>query len=106
MATRLPISHGRTARPATVSELPNVHLGLISSRGTVDVGPGPAFYLYDDHPVVLSEVGGFALLNNRSDLNGYRATFEHLERRAVFGQSMRAQLREIADQYQDRLRST
>jgi transcriptional regulator with XRE-family HTH domain len=83
----------------TTSELAHVRLGLIDSRTFVEVGPGPGFYLYDDHTVVLSEVGGYALLRNRADLTEYRSTFEHFERLATFGTPTRDRLREIADDY-------
>lgn len=86
-----------------VSELPNVRIGFIGSHTTVDVTPGPGFYLYDDHTVVLAGVGGYALLNNPGDLADYRSTFEHLERLAAFGDDARAQMRAIADDYRSRI---
>jgi transcriptional regulator with XRE-family HTH domain len=82
-----------------VSELPHVRLGFIGWRETMDIGPGPGFYLYDDHTVVLSGVGGYALLNAPADVADYRATFHHLEQLTVFGDDARARLREIAGNY-------
>jgi transcriptional regulator with XRE-family HTH domain len=82
-----------------VSDLPNVRLGFIGWQRPVDVGPGPGFNLYDDHTVVLNGVGGYALLNSPTDIATYRASFEHLERLAVFDEDARRQLSVIAADY-------
>lgn len=82
-----------------VSRLPHVRLGYIGWRATTDVGPGPGFSMYDDHSVVLSGIGGFALLNAPADLADYRARFEHLERLATYGEQAREQLKLVADDF-------
>jgi transcriptional regulator with XRE-family HTH domain len=86
---------------ADASELPNVRLGLIGSRTFINIAPGPAFYLYDDHTVVLAGIGGFALLNSVGDLTEYRSSFEQLESIATFGDQTTARLREVASEYRE-----
>lgn len=86
-----------------VSQLPNVRLGYIGWQATADVGPGPGFNMYDDHTVVLSGIGGFALLNTSADLANYRVVFEHLEELAAYGDQAREQLQLVADDYRSRI---
>lgn len=82
---------------ASLTYLPNVHLGVIPM--TVRTGPAPlnTFTVYDDRIATVELSSGVMVFRDPRDVMGHLEEFGHLEARALFGKDARALLRECAD---------
>jgi hypothetical protein len=87
---------------AQLSELPNVDLRIITRGTPVSPWRVPAMTIYDDSPVILGQIDGYARLEHPDDVARYVAEFERLQSAATAGDAAREALVEIARWYRSR----
>jgi transcriptional regulator with XRE-family HTH domain len=87
---------------ADVSQLPNVRIGLIRRRTPTTVLAPHGFHIFDRRAVQIGTKTATALIDDADDIATYEALFNELESLAVFGEKACAELRRIADEYEDR----
>ena len=78
---------------------PNVELGVIDWRTTVEVFPHTAFHLYDQTAAVVATRDGTAIINDNARLADYRGLLDELADLASFGDAARDVLHRIAHDY-------
>lgn len=83
-------------RLASVSRLPNVHLGVIPLGGHIPERPLNTFTLYDRRLATVETGTGVLILRDHRDVTAYLRDFETYERYAVFGDACRALLADWA----------
>ena len=72
----------------TLSHRPNVILGLLPF-GPALPPPPPSFHLYEDRTAVTETIAGTSFLDERGDLDAYRAEFDRLDAAALHGDEAR-----------------
>ena len=80
---------------ASVSQLPNVRLGVIPWSAEVDVFPGHAFHVYDERLVIVGTLTATATIRDPRDVAAYIRLFGALERLAVYDAEARQELARI-----------
>ncbi len=86
---------------AAVATLPNVDLRWLPWWNVPGELPGPGFNIYDDHTVVLSQVGGSATLTDSDDLDRHRALFTRLQNAALAGDAARDAIAALAREHRN-----
>jgi hypothetical protein len=84
---------------AELSELPNVDLRIITRGTRMQPWAVPAMTIYDEGPVILGQIDGYARLDHPDDVARYVTEFERLQALAAAGDAARESFREIARWY-------
>jgi hypothetical protein len=85
-----------------ICELPNVDLRIITRGSPVSPWSVPAMTIYDDGPVILGQIDGYARFDHPADVARYVAEFERLQAAAAVGAAAREALAGIARWYRSR----
>lgn len=86
-----------------VSKLPNVDLGWIPAGTLVEMTPRlTGFAVHDDRRVVISQVDGYAELDDADSIIRYTTEFERLRGHAVAGDEARAAFAKTAEWWRAR----
>jgi transcriptional regulator with XRE-family HTH domain len=86
-------------RLASLSELPNLRLGIIPLDTYVPDGPLNTFTVYDERIVTAETFGGVIMMRDPRDVAAHLQLFEFFEHYAVFGSDARALLGEYAEAF-------
>jgi len=86
-------------RLASLSELPNVHIGIIPLDTFVPDGPLNTFTLYDKRLPTAETFGGVIMMRDPRDVTYHLELFAFFERYAVFRDEARALLESYADKF-------
>nr|CEL20767.1 Putative DNA-binding protein [Kibdelosporangium sp. MJ126-NF4]CTQ89680.1 Putative DNA-binding protein [Kibdelosporangium sp. MJ126-NF4] len=81
----------------TLSTLPNVRVGIISSRTQYVVGPWHGFWLRDDESVAVETYSAELRLAQPEEVALYGRVFEHLSSIASYDRAARAIITRLAD---------
>ena len=87
-------------RLASLSELPNIRLGIIPLDAQVPDGPLNTFTVYDDRIATAETFGGVIMMRDPRDVAYHLELFAFFERYAVSGD----ELRKLLEQYAINLR--
>jgi hypothetical protein len=79
----------------SLSELPNIRLGLIPLSASVPDGPLNTFTVYDDRIATAETFGGVIMMRDPKDVAYHLELFAFFERYAVFDDGVR----ELLEQY-------
>jgi transcriptional regulator with XRE-family HTH domain len=83
-------------RLASLSELPNLRLGIIPLDACVPDGPLNTFTVYDDRIATAETFGGVIMMRDPRDVAYHLELFAFFERYAVFGDEVRKLLEQYA----------
>lgn len=83
-------------RLASLSELPNVRLGIIPLERYVPDGPLNTFTVYDERIATAETFGGVIMMRDPRDINYHLELFTFFERYAIFDDEVRALLESYA----------
>jgi hypothetical protein len=83
-------------RLASLSELPNIRLGVIPLDVQVPDGPLNTFTVYDDRIVTAETFGGAIMMRDPRDVAYHLELFAFFERYAIFGDEVRKLLEQYA----------
>jgi transcriptional regulator with XRE-family HTH domain len=83
-------------RPASLSELPNIRLGIIPLGRYVPDGPLNTFTLYDGRIATAETFGGVILMRDPRDVNYHLELFAFFERYAILDNEVRVLLESYA----------
>lgn len=83
-------------RLASLSELPNIRLGVIPLDRYVPDGPLNTFTVYDERIATAETFGGVIMMRDPRDVNYHLELFVFFEHYAVFGDEVRALLESYA----------
>ncbi|MET9916660.1 helix-turn-helix transcriptional regulator [Streptomyces sp. NPDC006435] len=86
-------------RLASLSRLPNVHIGVIPTGTVAPRGPMNTFTIYDDRLATVENFTGRMVFRDVRDISEYRAVFSLFEECAQFDQDARVLLQEWAEAY-------
>lgn len=84
---------------SAASRLPNVRVGVIPAGTPAHVFPLHSWDMYDTRAVIVGTGTATAVLNNRQDIDTYRALFAELEELAVYDGGARDLLARISGDY-------
>ena len=84
-----------------VSELPNVHLGVVSLATALDFAAPHGFHIYDAQAVQIGTKTATALTSDRRDLDVYEQLFGKLEAAASFGAAARERISEVRTRFEE-----
>lgn len=93
-------------RLTTLSNLPNVRLGIIGSRTQYVVGPWHGFWLRDNDSVVIETYSAELRLAQPEEVALYGKVFEHLSSIASYDRAARAIITRLADDLAAELSAT
>lgn len=88
----------QVAHLAELSRRPNITIGVVAF-GSPAPAPPSAFHLYGDRAAETGTDVGTTFLDERPDLEMYRALFDRLDRIALHGDEMRALLADVEARY-------
>src|SRR5260370_4153711 len=80
----------QTGRLASLSELPNIRLGVIPLDRYVPDGPLNTFTVYDERIATAETFGGVIMMRDPRDVNYHRDLFAFFEQDAAFDAEVRA----------------
>lgn len=83
-------------RLSSLSELPNIRLGVIPLGVVIPDGPLNTFTIYDDRIATAETFGGVIMMRDPRDVADHLLLFAFFERYAVFGDDVRALLEQYA----------
>jgi Domain of unknown function (DUF5753) len=83
-------------RLASLSELPNIRLGVIPLDRHVPDGPLNTFTVYDERIATAETFGGVIMMRDPRDVNYHLELFGFFERYAVFDDAVRVLLESYA----------
>lgn len=83
----------------SLSQLPNVRLGIIPWSVEAHVFPGHAFHIYDQQLVIVGTLTATATVRDPRDVAEYSRFFTELEQLAVYDDLVRGELERIGDAY-------
>lgn len=86
-------------RLVSLSELPNVHLGIIPLDARVPDGPLNTFTVYDDRLATAETFGGVIMMRDPRDVVYHLELFAFFERHAVFDDDVRSLLEKYANRF-------
>jgi len=86
-------------RLASLSELPNIHLGIIPLGKYVPDGPLNTFTIYDERIATAETFGGVIMMRDPRDVAYHLDLFTFFERYAVFGGEARGLLESYAETF-------
>jgi hypothetical protein len=86
-------------RLSSLSELPNIALGLIPLSAYVPDGPLNTFTVYDDRIATAETFGGVIMMRDPRDVAYHLELFAFFEQYAVFGDAVRALLEQYASAF-------
>jgi len=86
-------------RLASLSELPNIRLGVIPLDRYVPDGPLNTFTVYDERIATAETFGGVIMMRDPRDVNYHLELFAFFERYAVFDAEVRALLESYAEAF-------
>ena len=86
-------------RLASLSELPNIRLGIIPLDAQVPDGPLNTFTVYDDRIVTAETFGGVIMMRDPRDVAYHLELFPFFERYAVVGYEVRKLLQHYAEAF-------
>ena len=88
-------------RLASLSELPNIRLGVIPLDAHVPDGPLNTFTVYDERIATAETFGGVIMMRDPRDVTYHLELFAFFERYAVTGNEVRALLGSYAQRFRD-----
>ena len=91
-----PVMAVQLGRLASLSELPNIRLGVIPLDVHVPDGPLSTFTVYDDRIATAETFGGVIMMRDPRDVAYHLELFAFFERYAVFGDDVRKLLDKYA----------
>lgn len=94
-----PVMAVQMGRLASLSELPNIRLGLIPLDTYVPDGPLNTFTVYDDRIATAETFGGVIMMRDPRDVTNHLELFAFFERYAVFNNDVRALLESYAQAF-------
>jgi transcriptional regulator with XRE-family HTH domain len=94
-----PVMAVQLGRLASLSELPNVRLGIIPLETHVPDGPLNTFTVYDDRIATAETFGGVIMMRDPRDISYHLELFAFFERYAVFDDEMRKLLEQYAHNF-------
>jgi transcriptional regulator with XRE-family HTH domain len=86
-------------RLASLSELPNIRLGIIPLDSRVPDGPLNTFTVYDDRIATAETFGGVIIMRDPRDVTYHLELFSFFERYAATGDEVRALLESYAQRF-------
>ena len=86
-------------RLASLSELPNIRLGVIPLDRYVPDGPLNTFTVYDERIATAETFGGVIMMRDPRDVNYHLELFAFFEKYAVFGNEVRVLLESYAQAF-------
>jgi hypothetical protein len=86
----------QVGRLSSLSELPNIHLGVIPLDCYVPDGPLNTFTVYDERIATAETFGGVIMMRDPRDVNYHLELFAFFEGYAVFDDEVRALLKSYA----------
>jgi transcriptional regulator with XRE-family HTH domain len=86
-------------RLASLSELPNIRLGIIPLDSRVPDGPLNTFTVYDDRIATAETFGGVIMMRDPRDVTYHLELFSFFERYAATGDEVRALLESYAQRF-------
>ena len=86
-------------RLASLSELPNIRLGIIPLDTYIPDGPLNTFTVYDDRIATAETFGGVIMMRDPRDVTYHLELFAFFERYAVFDDDVRALLEKYAQNF-------
>jgi transcriptional regulator with XRE-family HTH domain len=86
-------------RLASLSELPNIRLGIIPPEVIIPDGPLNTFTVYDDRIATAETFGGVIMMRDPRDVADHLELFAFFERYAVFDDDVRALLERYAHNF-------
>ena len=86
-------------RLASLSELPNIRLGVIPLDSYVPDGPLNTFTVYDDRIATAETFGGVIMMRDQRDITYHLELFTFFERYAATGDKVRALLESYAQRF-------
>jgi transcriptional regulator with XRE-family HTH domain len=86
-------------RLASLSELPNIRLGIIPLDSYVPEGPLNTFTVYDDRIATAETFGGVIMMRDPRDITYHLELFTFFERYAATGDGVRALLESYAQRF-------
>lgn len=86
-------------RLASLSELPNIRLGIIPLAKHVPDGPLNTFTVYDERIATAETFGGVIMMRDPRDVTYHLELFSFFEQYAVFGDEARALLESYAETF-------
>jgi transcriptional regulator with XRE-family HTH domain len=86
-------------RLASLSELPNIRLGIIPLDSYVPDGPLNTFTVYDERIATAETFGGVIMMRDPRDIAYHLELFAFFERHAVTGDEVRALLESYAQRF-------
>ena len=86
-------------RLASLSELPNIRLGVIPLDRYVPDGPLNTFTVYDERIATAETFGGVIMMRDLRDVNYHLELFAFFEKYAVFGNEVRVLLESYAQAF-------
>jgi transcriptional regulator with XRE-family HTH domain len=91
-----PVMAVQMGRLASLSELPNIRLGIIPLDAHVPDGPLNTFTVYDEHIATAETFGGVIMMRDPRDITSHLELFAFFERYAVFDDEVRKLLEQYA----------
>ena len=86
-------------RLASLSELPNIHLGIIPLGKYVPDAPLNTFTVYDEQIATAETFGGVIMMRDPRDVAAHLELFDFFAQHAVFGDEARALLESYAENF-------
>ena len=86
-------------RLASLSELPNITLGIIPLGVVIPDGPLNTFTIYDDRIATAETFGGVIMMRDPRDIADHLQLFAFFQHYAVFGDEVRALLAQYATHF-------
>ncbi len=94
-----PVMAVQMGRLASLSELPNIRLGIIPLDAYVPDGPLNTFTVYDDRIATAETFGGVIMMRDPRDVQYHLELFTFFERYAITGGDVRALLKDYAQAF-------
>lgn len=94
-----PVMAVQMGRLASLSELPNIRLGIIPLDTSVPDGPLNTFTVYDERIATAETFGGVIMMRDPRDVTYHLQLFAFFEQYAVFGPEVRTLLGSYADAF-------
>ena len=85
----------------SISQLPNVHIGIVPQGVHIPDGPMNSFVIYDTRLVTIELFTGQLVLRDPKDIDHYRALFDFFASHALWSQDARSLLKELAETFRD-----
>jgi transcriptional regulator with XRE-family HTH domain len=94
-----PVMAVQMGRLASLSELPNIRLGIIPLDTCIPDGPLNTFTVYDDRIATAETFGGVIMMRDPRDVAYHLELFAFFERYAVFDEDVRSLLESYASNF-------